>query len=41
MIGTKKLTTIRKEIEKALGDDPIQELERQLASANAEAIERR
>ena len=36
MIGTKKLSTIRKEIEKALtspGEDPIQCLERQIASA--------
>ena len=35
MIGTKKLSTIRKEIEKALastGEDPIQHLERQIAS---------
>lgn len=36
MIGTKKLSTIRKEIEKALAstcDDPVQHLERQIASA--------
>lgn len=36
MIGTKKLSTIRKEIEQALasaGADPIQRLERQIASA--------
>ncbi len=36
MIGKKKLSTIRKEIEKALassGEDPIQHLERQIASA--------
>jgi hypothetical protein len=36
MIGPKKLSTIRKEIEKALrstGDDPIQRLERLIASA--------
>jgi hypothetical protein len=36
MIGTKKLSTIRKEIEKALasaGEDPIQRLEREIASA--------
>jgi hypothetical protein len=36
MIGTKKLSTIRKQIEKALassGADPIQSLERQIASA--------
>ena len=36
MIGTKKLSTIRREIEKALtapGEDPIQRLERQIASA--------
>jgi hypothetical protein len=36
MIGTKKLSTIRKLIEKALastGADPIQRLERQIASA--------
>ena len=36
MIGTKKLSTIREEIEKALtsaGEDPIQRLERQIASA--------
>jgi hypothetical protein len=36
MIGTKKLSTIRKEIEKELassGEDPIQRLERQIASA--------
>lgn len=36
MIGTKKLSTIRKEIEVALaptGEDPIQALERQIASA--------
>jgi hypothetical protein len=36
MIGTKKLSMIRKEIEKALapsGEDPIQRLERQIASA--------
>ncbi len=36
MIGTKKLSTIRKEIEKALAstdEDPIQRLERQIASA--------
>ncbi|MCI0638122.1 MAG: hypothetical protein L0Y70_03550 [Gemmataceae bacterium] len=36
MIGTKKLSTIRKEIEKALaseGQNPIQRLERQIASA--------
>lgn len=36
MIGTKKLSTIRKQIEKALaatGADPIQRLERQITSA--------
>ena len=36
MIGTKKLSTIRQEIEQALaasGEDPIQRLERQIASA--------
>ena len=36
MIGTKKLSTIRREIEKALtshDEDPIQRLERQIASA--------
>ena len=36
MIGTKKLSTVRKQIEKALastGADPIQRLERQIASA--------
>ena len=36
MIGTKKLSTIRHEIEQALaatGEDPIQCLERQIASA--------
>jgi hypothetical protein len=36
MIGTKKLGAIRKQIEKALaptGTDPIQRLERQIASA--------
>ena len=36
MIGTKKLSTIRKQIEKAMtstGADPIQRLERQIASA--------
>ena len=36
MIGTKKLSTSRKEIEQALaasGEDPIQRLERQIASA--------
>ena len=36
MIGTKKLGTIRREIEKALasaGADPIRRLERQIASA--------
>jgi hypothetical protein len=36
MIGTKKLSTIREEIEKALasgGGDPIQRLERLIASA--------
>ena len=36
MIGTKKLSTIRKEIETALastGEDPIQRLERQIAAA--------
>ena len=36
MIGTKKLSTIRSELEKALasaGADPIQRLERQIASA--------
>jgi hypothetical protein len=36
MIGTKKLSTIREEIEKAFastGDDPIQRLERLIASA--------
>jgi hypothetical protein len=36
MIGTKKLDTIRKQIEKAFtskGADPIQRLERQIASA--------
>ena len=36
MIGTKKLGTIRKEIQKALasaGEDPIQRLERQIAVA--------
>jgi hypothetical protein len=35
MIGTKKLSTIRAELEKALaatGEDPIQRLERQIAS---------
>jgi hypothetical protein len=36
MIGTKKLSTIHKEIEQALastGTDPIQRLERQIAAA--------
>ena len=36
MIGTRKLSTIRKQIEKALastGADPIPRLERQIASA--------
>ena len=36
MMGTKKLSTIRKQIEKALAStsvDPIQRLERQIASA--------
>jgi hypothetical protein len=33
MIGTKKLKTIRKEIQKALGKDPIAELDRQIAAA--------
>jgi hypothetical protein len=36
MIGSKKLSTIRREIEEALapaGGDPIQRLERQIASA--------
>ncbi len=36
MIGTKKLSTIRRTIEEALapaGGDPIQRLERQIASA--------
>ncbi len=36
MIGTKKLSTIHQEIEQALasvGEDPIQRLERQIASA--------
>jgi hypothetical protein len=36
MIGTKKLSTIRNEIEKALastGADPIERLERRIASA--------
>jgi hypothetical protein len=36
MIGSKKLSTIRKQIEKALastGANPIQRLERQIASA--------
>jgi hypothetical protein len=36
MIGTKKLNTIRQEIEEALappGEDPIQRLERHIASA--------
>ncbi len=36
MIGTKKLSTIREEIEQALastGEDPIHRLERQIASA--------
>ena len=38
MIGTKKLSTIRKEIEAALastGEDPIASLERQIASAKS------
>ena len=38
MIGTKKLSTIRHEIEAALasaGEDPIQNLERQIASAKS------
>jgi hypothetical protein len=47
MIGTKKLSAIRKEIEKALasgGPDPIQRLERQIAAAkrkgnNTEVLE--
>lgn len=36
MIGTKKLSTIRNEIEKSLasiGSDPVQSLERKIASA--------
>ena len=36
MIGTKKLSTIRREIEEALASasgDPVQRLERQIASA--------
>jgi hypothetical protein len=36
MIGTTKLSTIRQEIEKALassGEDPVQRLERHIASA--------
>ena len=38
MIGTKKLSTIRQEIELALaspGEDPIQRLDRQIASAKS------
>ena len=38
MIGTKKLSTIRQEIEMALaanGKDPIQSLEQQIASAKS------
>lgn len=33
MIGTKKLSTIRKELEKALGENPIAELDRHIANA--------
>jgi hypothetical protein len=33
MIGTAKLSTMRKEFEKALGSDPIQELDRHIANA--------
>jgi hypothetical protein len=38
MMGTKKLSTIRKEIEMALastGEDPIQRLEQEIASAKS------
>jgi hypothetical protein len=41
MIGTKKLSTIRKEIELALassGEDPIQSLERQIATAKNKGV---
>jgi hypothetical protein len=41
MIGTKKLSTIRKQIEKALastGADPIRRLERQIASAQRKGV---
>ena len=36
MIGTKKLNTLRNELQKALGKDPIAELERQIAAAKRE-----
>lgn len=41
MIGTKKLSTIRKDIERALastGEDPIQRLERQIATAQRKGV---
>jgi hypothetical protein len=33
MIGTTKLSTIRKKLEEALGPDPMAELDRQIANA--------
>ena len=44
MIGTKKLSTIRREIEDALASaegDPIKRLERQIASAKRKGDRRR
>jgi hypothetical protein len=36
MIGTTKLSTIRAKLEKAMGPDPIAELDRQIAAAKRE-----
>jgi hypothetical protein len=41
MIGTKKLSTIRQQIEKALtsaGEDPLQWLERHIAAAKRDGV---
>ena len=38
MIGTTKLSTMRKKLEEAMGPDPIAELDRQIANAKRDGL---
>jgi hypothetical protein len=38
MIGTTKLSTMRKKLEKAMGPDPIAELDRQIDNAKRDGL---